>query len=1255
MKNKVALAISAALVSLSTNSVASQASFSSLDNTARANTNYQKNKQQTVGEIQPVFTPEKNLAPGKHRYFVRLQESPVALYQGSNPKYAPTINEKINGKLNINAKSVVDYRHYLKQQQESVLAKASSIIDTDAVKQQTTLAFNGLVVEMTQEQAKRFAKLPGIAHIKREILRFPTTDAGPTMIKAPAIWEGSATGTASQGAGKIIGIIDTGINTDHPSFADVGADGFDHTNPWGANIYSGDCATAEWKHLCNDKLIGVHSYPLVTDQYADKDDTVPANGEDHNGHGSHVAGTAAGNVLLNRHLPNVEGEDSGVVFERMSGVAPHANIVSYQVCKPGERDSIDFGGCYPSLAVLAVEHAIENGVDALNYSIGGGTSDPWQDPDALSFLAARKAGIHVATSAGNDGPDPQTVGSPGDAPWITTVAAYTHSRVMTENGLSTFVGGSVPMPEMISGEGLTGSFTGEVVYAGNFPNANDPDGDPAQCLQPYPENTFAQDTIVLCDRGSIARVDKGKNVKAGGASGLILANIQGGADNLANDAHVLPAVHINADNGDLVKSWLNSGDNLLVTINGRHFEYDESEAKVAAGFTSRGPNGAVPNVIKPSIAAPGVDIYAAYADNQSDAFKQFPDPSDYGFLSGTSMASPHIAGALAILSDIQPTWTPAQLESALMLTADQSTKKVQNNALVPSDFFDMGSGYANLEAAAKTGLVMNESYSGYMQANPLVGGSPENINLATMANANCVDTCTWTRTVTATQDAAWSVSNTAADGLSLTVSPSSFSLEAGQSQEITITADVTAADANWNFANVVLTSAGLPDAKLPVAVKANGNNLPRMFAMNAQRDQGSILFKGLKAKDLSNIEVKVYDKVSPLLDPIVMSAAHKKWAGITLTLNTDVAVLNFKTSDATAPDFDLEVTDAQQNLLGASGTATSDESVTLYNVPAGEYIVWVFNYEGSQPDDETFKDDITMNISYIQADEASLSTNVTANVEENQNDFTVAFAWDTATSVMGLVKLASSDSEAMYQVPFEINRVQNDVVNQVGFSGELKPGENQKVTMNVAPNFSDSEKVYKLSAALSEGHEITNVSHDGVVSGNNISWTIERKVGESAETLPISFDFIPRKSGENQNLQLTNTLAGNEVSTDFEFAVKDVAPVAVIKAPAVAKEGTTVTLNGDASFDDNNDEITYLWTKTAGPSVSFNATAPSISFVAPDFKGNISFQLQVTDTNGNVATTTKSVAISKKSSGGAFAWLTLLLLPLLSIRRNKKH
>lgn len=1264
MKTKIAIAVSTALVTMSASALATQSNHTPqisqiMSTQSRTNIDVVDSKSKSYAENQVVrnnaiFTPEPNLDAGVYRYFVRLTESPVALYQGGIEGYKATSVEKVQGKnrkLDVTSANVKSYRSFLTSRQDSVIQKANAVLGELDVKQRTTLAYNGLVVEMTQDQAAELANVAGIANIQREILRKPMTDSGPAIIKAPAVWSGEATGTESQGEGMIVGIIDTGINTDHPSFADIGGDDYDHTNPWGQGVYSGDCA-GDFPELCNDKLIGVHSWPAVTDGYLDYDIDVPANGEDHNGHGSHTAGTTAGNVLINTNVPDVDGGDTGVVFESMSGVAPHANIVSYQVCLPGENDDIGFSGCLPSLTVLAVEHAIENGVDALNYSIGGGSSNPWNDADALAFLSARKAGIHVATSAGNSGPGPETVGSPGDAPWLTTVAAYTHDRDFSEKSIGTFVGGDTEAPKELTGKAMTGGFTGSVVYAGDFENSNDPENDPAQCLEPFPAETFAADTIVVCDRGAIARVDKGRNVLAGGASALVLANLQGGAGSVVADAHVLPAIHVDADKGDALKAWLASGAEHTATITGTEVIHDEKLARIAAGFTSRGPNKSVPDVIAPSIAAPGVSIFAAYANDQSDAFKQYPDPSDYGFLSGTSMASPHIAGALTLLASIHPEWTPAEVQSALMLTANQETYK--EDGVTASDFFDMGAGYANVEAAAKTGLVMDESYVDYVKADPALNGQPSQINLATIANAKCVGECSWTRTVKATKDGAWTASTMGvADGLVLSVTPASFELKAGESQELTVTADVSAAGTGWHFANIKLMAEGMPEVKLPVAVRGHSDNLPTSFAITAGRSEGSITYSGFTSSELKDVTAGVYDKSTDLIAPITLNVPEDSFDYVGMNFPALANVI-ISISSETAPDVDLRILDGNFNKIGSSAGPDSDESVAFTNLPAGVYYLVVDGYKASAPGGS---DEVTMRITSVLANEASLSDEVSVAVEESEGEFSLTFDWDTNESMSGIVILESGNLAHQVQVPVSVTR-KDDVAHIHNLSDAMAAGVASRVSFNVAPNFSDADKEYSFSAQMSSGHKVANISNGGTQDGNTITWTVVQ-AASSGEALSVGFDFIPTKAGSAYAMKLTNEFADNMVEETVKFGVSEVAPVAMTNAPSWVVEGLTVNVSGSASYDGNDDELSYEWLQTGGVPVLFDKTAESFSFEAPNVGSEgalLSFELTVTDTNGNADSATAVVSVTEAEEldkGGALGWMGLLLLPVVWMRRKR--
>ncbi|MPY23639.1 S8 family serine peptidase [Shewanella sp. YLB-07] len=1264
MKTKIAIAVSTALLAMSANAsiTHSENNYSvtlSKPAEARALISVVDSKSYSNNQVvrnNAVFTPEANLGDGTYRYFVRLIESPVALYQGGIEGYHATSSDVVKGKsrkLDVNSKNVKSYRSFITSRQDSVIRKGTALLGELNVKQRTTLAYNGMVIEMTQSQAAKLAGVAGIAHVQREVLRKPMTDSGPAIIKAPSVWSGEATGTESKGEGMVVGIIDTGINTDHPSFADVGGDEYDHTNPWGQGVYSGDCA-GDFPELCNDKLIGVHSWPAVTDGYLDYDIDVPANGEDHNGHGSHTAGTTAGNVLINTGVLNVDGGETGVLFESMSGVAPHANIVSYQVCLPGEDDEVGFAGCLPSLTVLAVEHAIENGVDALNYSIGGGSSNPWNDADALAFLSARKAGIHVATSAGNSGPGPETVGSPGDAPWLTTVAAYTHDRDFSEKTVGGFTGGDTAVPKDLAGKAMTGAFSGSIVYAGDFVNTNDPDNDPAQCLQPFPSDTFAENTIVVCDRGAIARVDKGRHVLAGGASALALANVQGGATSVVADAHVLPAIHIDADKGDELRTWLASGESHTANITGTEVVQDDKLARIAAEFTSRGPNKSVPDVIAPSIAAPGVSIFAAYANSQSDSFKESPDPSDFGFLSGTSMASPHIAGALTLLASVHPEWTPAEVQSALMMTANQETFK--DDGTTPSDFFDMGSGYADVEAAAKAGLVMDETYVGYVKADPSLGGQPSEINLPTMANAKCVDKCTWTRTVKATKDGSWTASTLGVtDGLVLTVTPEAFELEAGDSIELTVTANISSASEGWNFANIKLEAEGIPEAKLPVAVKASGHNLPENIFITAGRAEGSVTYSGFVSSELSNITAGVYDKSTDLINPKVLSVPEDGYDFTAVSLDKNAANIIFSISSETAPDVDLRILDASYVKIGSSAGPDSNESVAFTDLPAGDYYVVVDGYKASAPDGS---DNVTVAVTSVIFNEESLSSDVSVSVDEAEGEFSLTFNWDTKVSSTGILALETDDKSFLMQLPYSITR-KNDVTHITNLSEAMVAGESTRISFDVEPNFTDKDKEYSFTAQISAGHKVENISNDGVQEGNTIAWTVTQ-AASSGESLSVGFDFIPTKAGDAYAVKLSNELDGDLVEETVKFGVMEVAPVAVIDAPSRVTDTQSITLDASASYDGNGDELTYRWIQTGGLPVEFDESSKSFMFNSPEVDSQgviLSFELTVTDSNENTNTTSAAISITdtpKRGDGGTMGWMTLLLLPLAWVRRKIK-
>ncbi|MCA9943560.1 MAG: S8 family serine peptidase, partial [Anaerolineales bacterium] len=719
-------------------------------------------------------------------YLVRFEEAPLARYRGGESNLAPT-NPQARGtnRLDPNDADSRAYRQFLaNRRSEYVSNMAQRIGRTLNPIYEYEAGNHGLALLLSPEEALEIANMPGVIAVQRDVERVLMTDNGPGWIGASDIWTGTATGglPGTQGEGIIVGIIDTGINPLNPSFADIGGDGYDHTNPFGSGNYVGVCdpgnASYDPSFTCNDKLIGAWGFPTVNG----------GDPTDYDGHGSHTASTSAGNVVLGAtvNAPTFS-------FSRdISGVAPHANIIAYSGC------------CTVSALSAAIDQAILDGVNVINYSIGSeAASSLWTDFDTVGFLNARAAGIFVATSAGNSGPGAETVGSPADAPWLTSVGASTHDRLLL-NVLGSMSGGATTPPADISGKSITSGYgPAAIVYAGDF-------GDPLCAPGAFSPGTFSGQ-IVVCDRGVHARVDKGQSVLDGGAGGFILANDEPNGNSLNADAHVLPAVHITYADGVALKAWLASGSGHTGTVAGTVMDISSSNADVMAGFSSRGANRAI-DILSPNVTAPGVDIIAAYGSG---------GVVEWNSISGTSMSSPHVAGAGALMMALHPDWTPAEIQSALMTTAFTSVLK--EDGVTPADPFDMGSGRVDLSVAGLAGLVLDETEANYLAANPAQGGDPTELNLASMADSNCANSCSWTRTVRSTlaSSVTWNASVDSPAGVMLNVSPSSFVLAPGATQIITIDAVVTS-DSNdeWVFGAITLTPGGgeAPAARMPVGV-----------------------------------------------------------------------------------------------------------------------------------------------------------------------------------------------------------------------------------------------------------------------------------------------------------------------------------------------------------------------------------------------------------------------------------------------------
>jgi uncharacterized repeat protein (TIGR01451 family) len=773
----------------------------------------------STASAQPVLTQPESPVTGQTAeaqtasyslprvYLVRLEDPPVASYRGTIAGLAPTNPQQL-GQVQLDAGSPGSqrYREHLERRQAQFTAAMQARVGREVdVLFRYQVAYNGLAVRLTPGEAQALASLPGVVSVRPEVIRYPSTDVGPAWIGAPGLWDGTATGglPGTKGEGIIIGVLDTGINFDHPSFADMGGDGYNHTNPLGSGNYLGWCNPAHPNydaavHKCNDKLIGAWDFTLDGNK-----------GEDTHGHGTHTASTAGGNVTV----ATVAAPTTTIVRD-ISGVAPHANIVSYDVCTPD--------GCPISALLAAIDQAVADGVDVINYSIGGGANDPWRDDDSLAFLAARDAGVFVASSAGNDGPGASTVSSPANAPWVLTVGASTHNRHFA-NSLTGMSGGGSPAPADMPGESITAAYgPHRIVHAKTK-------GD-ALCLQPFPAGTWTQGEIVVCDRGVNARVAKAENVKAGGAGGFVLANTAAESEGLSADAYALPGVNLGYAASELLRAWLDSGTGHMAGIAGTVLDIQASSGDLMGDFSARGPNGPLPGIIKPDVVAPGLAILAGSMNG-----------IEFEAMSGTSMSGPHAAGAAALLKALHPSWSPAEIQSALMTTASTANMLKEDGSTAATPF-DYGAGRIDLGQASRAALVLNETLAGYEAGDPALGADPGAMNLPSMANDDCAGSCSWMRTVRSVLGVptTWTATIVGAPPhLPISVSPSSFGLGPGAETTLGVTADTSAFNAaldgidGWAFAWLELAAPGQPTQRLPIAVSKSYASAPWLMSKEA--------------------------------------------------------------------------------------------------------------------------------------------------------------------------------------------------------------------------------------------------------------------------------------------------------------------------------------------------------------------------------------------------------------------------------------
>ncbi|KAF3775744.1 Subtilisin-like protease [Nymphaea thermarum] len=560
--------------------------------------------------------------------------------------------------------------------------------------------FSGFAARLTETQARAIAELPEVVHVTpSQTHKLHTTRSWDYLGLHPGTPD-SLLSTVNYGDGVIIGVIDSGIWPESQSFNDEGLGAV--PSKWRGRCEEGELFNTS---NCNNKIVGARFFAKgVIAKLGGVPLSLGSTGDylsprDANGHGTHTASTAAGSFVRNASY-------GGLGLGLARGGAPRARLAIYKACWTQQVV------CDAADMLAALDSAIRDGVDIISVSVG--TNQPPQ-PGYLDNLNgwsmgafhAVARGITVVFSGGNAGPFPQKVTN--GAPWIMTVAASTidHSfpTAITLGNNRTLI---VLLISCLSFSSLI------------------------SCDPESLNSTLAKGKVVLCftyakdpsDQYSKA-VD---TVYQAGGAGIIFAMH---TTNAFPPCSTFSCVQVDYEIGTEILAYIRATRLPKARVSRTRDTIGKVASPKVAYFSSRGPNSLSLDVLKPDIAAPGVNILAAGLNS-----------NPYFFDSGTSMACPHVSGVAALLKSLHPHWSPAAIKSAIVTTASVTNRygepiTAEGGPRKIADPFDFGGGHVNPNRAANPGLVYDMGVSDYVQFLCSLGYSSSAISRSSIKAPSC--------------------------------------------------------------------------------------------------------------------------------------------------------------------------------------------------------------------------------------------------------------------------------------------------------------------------------------------------------------------------------------------------------------------------------------------------------------------------------------------------------------------------------------
>jgi len=940
-------------------------------------------------------------------YIVQLRSPSAAEHHASLAKTYGAATKSSGASLprfDKNSANIQAYMAKLDDEQLRVLSMAGS----DAQKLYSyKYAINGFAARMRVTEAEKLADMDEVLNVWEDEIRPLATRHSANFLGLFDSANGLRSKHALDGDGIIIGVIDSGIAPDHPALRDTRKSDRPSTcwSSWAettmlgkwlchrydkqpdvlnfepAENWNGECETGERFDAsnCNNKIIGARWFIDGAENSGPIDRNEIRSPRDADGHGTHTATTAAGN--------STSASIFGTLIGDVEGMAPRARIAVYKAC--WLRPLHTRASCNTSDLARAIDAAVADGVDIINYSIGNSMREITA-PDDIAMMAATKAGVIAVVAAGNEGPNLATIGSPAGAPWVITVAASSRTG---DSSVEAFeissppsIAGKYASKESLFSPALSdrGPIEGTLVLVddGDDTLPTGSAGITSDGCQPLVNGADVAGNIALMQRSGCLFTDMVKNAEDAGAIAVLVYNIAGDPVVMFGEKGLvdIPALMIGQADANLILAEMDANIEVSVVLVKSFLLTSADSGNVMASFSARGP-GPVADILKPDVTAPGVNIIAGFTPEPANA----TPGENFAYLSGTSMSTPHVAGVAALLRQAHPDWSPAAIRSALVTSARQ-------NLQMPYDIraanpFDYGGGHIVPNDALQPGLVYDVSDDEYDAfacgvASPAV--TPErcaelaaagrsffarDMNQAAISVSRLANQETVTRRVTNVSDEAesYNVEIVAPPGISVSVTPPMISLGPGESTnfDVTLTYESGPMDL-WRFGAMkwvgddhdVHSALAVKPASIsaPSEITSSGGTGSKTFAVEFG-------YNGSYSPGVHGLNLPLIVTGTVANDP-TKTFTPRLSNGVTLhriRVPADQLYARFSLFDALTDgndDLDMYIyycgpTDddpATCVRIGESGSQTSEEQFNLYRPAAGVYRIYIHGFATDEVD-----------------------------------------------------------------------------------------------------------------------------------------------------------------------------------------------------------------------------------------------------------------------------------------------------------------